>query len=185
MIASPPMTTSQRVVLATVGALIGLGLSWELWVAPLRPGGSMLALKVLPLIVCVPGLAAGRVRMYQWWSMGVLLYLCEGLVRAAANGQPALTAGALRFVFGGDPQRAVETARMLAELGYVERHWQVGDSDATPSEPGVWDERWVLAPGAARMTLRPLFDRMWAGDDRVGSAPLDVGALDRPLGDAG
>ena len=109
----------------------------------------------------------------------------RALVRAAANGQPALTAGALRFVFGGDPQRAVETARMLAELGYVERHWQVGDSDATPSEPGVWDERWVLAPGAARMTLRPLFDRMWAGDDRVGSAPLDVGALDRPLGDAG
>lgn len=85
MIASPPMTTSQRVVLATVGALIGLGLSWELWVAPLRPGGSMLALKVLPLVLSVPGLAAGRVRLYQWWSMGVLLYLCEGLVRATSD----------------------------------------------------------------------------------------------------
>jgi len=108
----------------------------------------------------------------------------RALVRAAANGQPALTAGALRAVFGGDAQRAVETARLLAELGYLERHWRVGDSDATPSEPGVWDERWLLAPGAASMTLRPLFERMWAGDDRVASAALDVGALDRPLSEA-
>ena len=30
-------------------ALIVLGLAWELWLAPLRPGGSMLALNVLPL----------------------------------------------------------------------------------------------------------------------------------------
>ena len=48
----------------------------------------------------------------------------------------------------------------------------------------MWDERWLLAPGAASMTLRPLFERMWAGDDRVASAALDVGALDRPLSEA-
>jgi hypothetical protein len=36
-----------------VGSLVGLivlGLAWELWLAPLRPGGSLLALKVLPLV---------------------------------------------------------------------------------------------------------------------------------------
>jgi uncharacterized membrane protein len=30
-------------------ALILLRLGWELWLAPLRPGGSLLALKALPL----------------------------------------------------------------------------------------------------------------------------------------
>ena len=38
-----------------VGSLLGLvllGLAWELWLAPLRPGGSWWAIKVLPL--CVP-----------------------------------------------------------------------------------------------------------------------------------
>jgi membrane protein len=108
----------------------------------------------------------------------------HALVRAVASGQAALPAGSLRAVFGGDPERAIETARLLAELGYLDRHWQVGDADATPSEPGVWDERWLLAPGAARMTLRPLFERLWAGSDAVAGPKLDVGALDRPLGEA-
>lgn len=66
-------------------ALIVLGLAWELWLAPLRPGGSMLALKVLPLALAIPGIARGRVRTYQWWSMGILAYLCEGVVRATTD----------------------------------------------------------------------------------------------------
>ena len=42
-----------------VGSLLGLivlSLVWELWAAPLRPGGSLLALKALPL-VCTAGRA--------------------------------------------------------------------------------------------------------------------------------
>ena len=34
---------------ALLCGLIFLGLAWELWLAPIRPGGSLLALKVLPL----------------------------------------------------------------------------------------------------------------------------------------
>jgi uncharacterized membrane protein len=37
--------------LASLTGLIVLGLAWEMWLAPIRPGGSLLALKVLPLVV--------------------------------------------------------------------------------------------------------------------------------------
>lgn len=79
------MKSFQPIVISAVAALIVLGLAWELWLAPLRPGGSMLALKVIPLALAMPGLVHGRVRTYQWWSMGILLYLCEGLVRATSD----------------------------------------------------------------------------------------------------
>lgn len=71
--------------LACVGALILLGLCWELWLAPLRPGGSMLVLKVVPLMAALPGLWSGRLRTFQWWSMLILLYLAEGLVRGYSD----------------------------------------------------------------------------------------------------
>lgn len=72
-------------MLASFVALTVLGLVWEFWLAPLRPGGSMLALKVVPLALSIPALRASRLRAYQAWSMGILLYLCEGLVRATSD----------------------------------------------------------------------------------------------------
>ena len=63
-------------------ALIVLCLAWELWLAPLRPGGSYLALKVLPLTLCLPGILRGTRYTYQWSSMLVLAYLAEGVTRA-------------------------------------------------------------------------------------------------------
>lgn len=62
-----------------------LALAWELWLAPLRPGGSMLALKALPLFAAVPALARGRLKAYQWWSLLLMIYLTEGLVRATSD----------------------------------------------------------------------------------------------------
>jgi hypothetical protein len=50
--------------------------------APLRPGGSMLALKALPLLLPLRGILHGRRYTYQWTSLLVLLYLAEGLVRS-------------------------------------------------------------------------------------------------------
>lgn len=85
--------TARRLSILAFAALVALGLAWELWLAPLRPGGSMLALKVVPLALGIPGIARGRVRTYQWWSMGILAYLCEGLVRATSDqGMSALLA---------------------------------------------------------------------------------------------
>ena len=67
---------------ASLAALIVLCLAWELWLAPLRPGGSTLALKALPLVLPLMGIIEGKRRTYQWSSMLVLAYLAEGAVRA-------------------------------------------------------------------------------------------------------
>ena len=63
-------------------ALIALSLAWELWLAPLRPGGSWLVLKTLPLLAPLRGILQGRRRTYQWASMLILAYVAEGSVRA-------------------------------------------------------------------------------------------------------
>lgn len=67
---------------ASLGFLILLCLGWELWLAPLRPGGSLLALKAAPLALAIPGILNGRRYTYQWSSMLILAYFAEGAVRA-------------------------------------------------------------------------------------------------------
>ncbi len=62
-------------------ALIGFGLSWELFLDPIRPGGSWLALKVLPLVVALPGLWKAKMPTFRWMSLMVWLYVGEALVR--------------------------------------------------------------------------------------------------------
>jgi uncharacterized membrane protein len=67
---------------AALLSLIVLCLAWELWLAPLRAGGSYLALKAVPLAVPLIGILSGTRRSYQWTSMLILPYLGEGTVRA-------------------------------------------------------------------------------------------------------
>jgi uncharacterized membrane protein len=77
--------------LLAVGSLLGLialGLAWELFLAPLRPGGSWLALKVLPLYIPLPGLLKNRMYTYRWVSLVVWLYFIEGVVRASGDRPP-------------------------------------------------------------------------------------------------
>jgi uncharacterized membrane protein len=74
--------TLHLVAAASLAALIVLCLIWELWLAPLRPGGSLLALKALPLAVPLIGIINGRRYTYQWSSMLVLAYFAEGVTRA-------------------------------------------------------------------------------------------------------
>jgi uncharacterized membrane protein len=66
-----------------------LCLAWELWLAPLRPGGSWLALKVLPLCLPLAGLLKNRMYTYRWVSLVVWLYFTEGVVRAWSDRRPA------------------------------------------------------------------------------------------------
>jgi len=70
---------------AALLALIVLCLAWELWLAPLRPGGSWLALKALPLALPLTGVLLGRRYTYQWASMFILAYFAEGTMRAWAE----------------------------------------------------------------------------------------------------
>ena len=73
---------------ASLVGLIVLSLVWELWAAPLRPGGSLLALKALPLCVPLAGLLKNRMYTYRWVSLLVWLYFTEGVVRAWGDRAP-------------------------------------------------------------------------------------------------
>jgi uncharacterized membrane protein len=68
--------------------LIALGLAWEMWLAPIRPGGSLLALKVLPLVIPLAGILKNRMYTYRWVSLFVWLYFTEGVVRAWSDAAP-------------------------------------------------------------------------------------------------
>lgn len=73
------------------GSLIGLiilGLLWELHIAPIRPGGSLLALKVMPLLLPLRGVLRGNLYTLQWAAMLILLYFMEGVVRAWSDPAP-------------------------------------------------------------------------------------------------
>ncbi len=58
-----------------------LCVAWELWLAPIRDGGSWLWLKALPLLLPLRGLMARDNKSFQWALLLVLLYAAEGAVR--------------------------------------------------------------------------------------------------------
>lgn len=84
-VASPVVALSRRLAVGSLLALIVLGLAWELWLAPLRPGGSWLVLKVLPLCIPLAGLLRNRLYTYRWVSLLVWIYFTEGVVRGASD----------------------------------------------------------------------------------------------------
>lgn len=86
---------------ASLILLIALCLAWELWLAPLRSGGSMLVLKVLPLLLPLPGILRGRRFTHQWASMLALAYVAEGLVRATTDRAPSAHLAALEIALAG------------------------------------------------------------------------------------
>lgn len=66
--------------------LIVLCVAWEIWLAPLKPGGTLLALKALPLALPLGGILKGKRYTYQWSSMLILAYVAEGATRAWSEG---------------------------------------------------------------------------------------------------
>ena len=80
---TPAVAWTQRVAVASLLGLILLGLLWELRLAP--TGSGMLALKVLPLTLALPGLLRRRLYTYRWMSLLVWLYFIEGVVRASGD----------------------------------------------------------------------------------------------------
>ena len=129
---------SRQLAVASLVALIALCLAWELWLAPLRPGGSWLVLKVLPLTLPLAGLLKNRMYTYRWLSLLVWLYAAEGAVRMTSDPNPvsALLAGielllcVLLFVAcswhirtrlraAGKEAIAADAARRAAEEGFA------------------------------------------------------------------
>ena len=87
--ASSAVRRAQGVAVSSLLALILLSLAWELWLAPLRPGGSWLALKALPLCLPLAGFLKNRMYTYRWVSLLVWLYFTEGVVRAWSDRPPS------------------------------------------------------------------------------------------------
>lgn len=86
--AAAPLVLDDRLrLLASVSlvALIIVCVAWETVLAPLRPGGSWLVLKALPLLLPLRGVLKGRLYTMQWASMLILLYLMEGVVRGLTD----------------------------------------------------------------------------------------------------
>jgi uncharacterized membrane protein len=86
--APPLVAATRRLAVASLLGLIMLGLAWELFLAPLRPNGSWLALKVLPLCIPLAGLLKNRMYTYRWVSLLVWIYFAEGAVRAYSDKAP-------------------------------------------------------------------------------------------------
>jgi len=91
-----PLARSDNGVAATrwlaTGSLLGLialCLAWELVLAPLRPGGSWLALKALPLCIPLAGILKNRMYTYRWVSLVIWLYFTEGVVRGWSDQPPS------------------------------------------------------------------------------------------------
>ena len=97
------MRPLRLIAIVSLAALIVLCLAWELWLAPLRPGGSLVALKALPLALPLAGVMAGKRYTYQWSSLLILAYFAEGATRAWAESGVsrtlALTEVALSLAF--------------------------------------------------------------------------------------
>jgi len=78
----PSRLALQLAASAALLALFLLCLAWELWLAPLRPGGSLVALKALVLLLALPGIASGKRYTYQWSSMLILAYFAAAVAYA-------------------------------------------------------------------------------------------------------
>jgi len=111
--------TARAAWLAACAAWIGLillGLAWELYLAPLRPGGSWLVLKVVPLLFPLMGLLRGRRYTFKWSSLLVWAFMVEGSLRAASDPGPSARLAILELALGA-AFFAAAVAYLLATRG--------------------------------------------------------------------
>ncbi len=90
LLADPKARFAALAACACLIALILLCVAWELALAPVKPGGSWLVLKALPLLVPLFGILHGRRYTFQWTTLLIWLYFAEGVVRSWTDtGMPA------------------------------------------------------------------------------------------------
>ena len=123
------MTAARLQLLASSSliALIFLCLGWELWWAPLKPGGSWLGLKAAFLLAPLFGILRGKRYTYKWLSLFIQFYLLEGLTRATSDHglSQALAVG----------ETVLALVVFIAVIGYVRVTRQPpATQQATPAE---------------------------------------------------
>ena len=108
----------QRTAAVSLFGLFLLCVLWEIWLAPLKPGGTLLFLKALPLAFAMRGVLRGSLYTIQWASMLVLLYLMEGAVRVMSDPPgPSITLAWIEI--------ALATAFFFSSVFYVRPAKQV------------------------------------------------------------
>ncbi|QEA14230.1 DUF2069 domain-containing protein [Comamonas flocculans] len=128
--APPPLVVlSQTLAITALTLLIVLCLAWELWLSPLRPGGSWIALKALPLALPLAGLLKRRMYTYRWLSLLLWLYFTEGVVRAWSDPAPS------RWL------ALIEIALSLLLFAACVMHIRLRLRAARPSRPELHDSR--------------------------------------------
>ena len=106
-----------RIACALLVALIAWILARELFIAPLRPGGSLLALKALPFVAALPGVLRSRLYTVQWTALLVLVYIALGVVSGMSDAW-------VRSRVAGWTEAAIATAYFFAALAYVRPYKQ-------------------------------------------------------------
>jgi uncharacterized membrane protein len=96
---------------ASLVALIFLCVAWELFIAPVKPGGSWLVLKALPLLAPLFGVLRGRRYTFKWSTLLIWAYAAEGATRMYTD--TGMAAG-LAFV-----ELALSLAYFGAAVGYL------------------------------------------------------------------
>ncbi len=86
-------TIIHRGAVVSLIALIVLCIAWETVLAPIRPNGSWLVLKVIPLLIPLRGILKRDLYTMQWSSMLILLYFAEGIVRGMSDTGLSATLG--------------------------------------------------------------------------------------------
>lgn len=72
----------QKITVSCVVTMIFLVAAWELWLAPMNGSPSWVVLKAFILMLPLRGLLHGRRYTYQWYTMFILLFFMEGVMRA-------------------------------------------------------------------------------------------------------
>jgi uncharacterized membrane protein len=129
-----PKSAAALVAAFTLVAMIALAVAWEWWLAPLRPGGSLLVLKALPLLTALPGVWRRRLYTMQWASMLILLYFAEGVVRGWSDHGASAQLGWL--------QAALAVIFFVCTLAYVGPFKRAAkraakEASAQPAEPAA------------------------------------------------
>lgn len=111
---------------AMLAALTLLCIAWEWRLAPLRPGGSALVLKAVPLAIALPGVLRRRLYTLQWAAMLVLLYFAEGIVRGMTDPAPGNRLGWLEV--------ALALGFFACALAYVAPYKRAAKRAAKPTK---------------------------------------------------
>ena len=96
---SPAQHRLHQLASGSLVLLIVLCIAWELVLAPLRPGGSWMVIKALPLFAPLAGTLRRNVYTMQWASMLVLMYFAEGVVRTWSERGMSQALAGLEIVF--------------------------------------------------------------------------------------